>query len=87
MFLLQSISTLFYEGADIEQGSSTPLMEASQEGHVDLVKFLLSKGQFACSLDVIHTVVFECRKRLLDTQLEGLELPSSQLVNGEIYHL
>lgn len=31
-------------GAAIEQGSSTPLMEAAQEGHVDLVKFLLEQG-------------------------------------------
>lgn len=30
--------------ADIELGCSTPLMEASQEGQVELVKFLLSKG-------------------------------------------
>ncbi|KAJ7392340.1 Ankyrin repeat and KH domain-containing protein 1 [Desmophyllum pertusum] len=36
-FLLQA-------GASIEQGSSTPLMEAAQEGHVDLVKFLLEQG-------------------------------------------
>ncbi|XP_074613505.1 ankyrin repeat domain-containing protein 17-like [Acropora palmata] len=36
-FLLQA-------GASIEQGSSTPLMEAAQEGHVDLVKFLLERG-------------------------------------------
>lgn len=28
--------------ADIELGSSTPLMEAAQEGHVDLVKRLLA---------------------------------------------
>ncbi|XP_038061254.1 ankyrin repeat domain-containing protein 17-like isoform X2 [Patiria miniata] len=31
-------------GADIELGCSTPLMEAAQEGHVELVKFLLSKN-------------------------------------------
>lgn len=36
-FLLQA-------GASIEQGSSTPLMEAAQEGHIDLVKFLLEQG-------------------------------------------
>ncbi|XP_033643957.1 ankyrin repeat domain-containing protein 17-like isoform X1 [Asterias rubens] len=30
--------------ADIELGCSTPLMEAAQEGHVELVKFLLSKN-------------------------------------------
>ncbi|XP_048578543.1 ankyrin repeat and KH domain-containing protein 1 isoform X2 [Nematostella vectensis] len=35
---------LLQAGADIEQGSSTPLMEAAQEGHVDLVKFLLEQG-------------------------------------------
>ncbi len=31
-------------GADIELGASTPLMEASQEGHVNIVKFLVDKG-------------------------------------------
>ena len=31
-------------GADIELGASTPLMEASQEGHVDIVKFLIERG-------------------------------------------
>lgn len=35
---------LLDRGANIEQGSSTPLMEAAQEGHVDLVKFVLEKG-------------------------------------------
>ena len=35
---------LLFIGASIEQGSSTPLMEAAQEGHVDLVKFLLEQG-------------------------------------------
>ena len=35
---------VFFVGAAIEQGSSTPLMEAAQEGHVDLVKFLLERG-------------------------------------------
>ncbi|XP_030756084.1 ankyrin repeat domain-containing protein 17 isoform X3 [Sitophilus oryzae] len=31
-------------GADIELGASTPLMEAAQEGHIDLVRFLLEYG-------------------------------------------
>ena len=31
-------------GADIEKGASTPLMEASQEGHIDIVKYLLDRG-------------------------------------------
>jgi ankyrin repeat domain-containing protein 17 len=35
---------LLEHGADIELGASTPLMEAAQEGHADLVKFLLEKG-------------------------------------------
>ena len=33
-----------YKGADIELGASTPLMEAAQEGHVNIVKFLLERG-------------------------------------------
>ncbi|XP_030375768.1 ankyrin repeat and KH domain-containing protein mask isoform X4 [Scaptodrosophila lebanonensis] len=32
---------LIKEGANLELGASTPLMEASQEGHTDLVRFLL----------------------------------------------
>ena len=32
-------------GADIELGASSPLMEAAQEGHVDIVKFLIEKGE------------------------------------------
>ena len=31
-------------GADIELGASTPLMEAAQEGHVNIVKFLIDRG-------------------------------------------
>jgi uncharacterized membrane protein YoaK (UPF0700 family) len=33
---------LIKAGADIELGASTPLMEAAQEGHMELVKYLLS---------------------------------------------
>ncbi|KAM4875036.1 ankyrin repeat and KH domain-containing protein 1 isoform 7-T7 [Thomomys bottae] len=35
---------LIKAGADIELGCSTPLMEASQEGHLELVKYLLAAG-------------------------------------------
>lgn len=31
-------------GADIELGASTPLMEAAQEGHMELVKYLLENN-------------------------------------------
>ncbi|XP_077999520.1 ankyrin repeat domain-containing protein 17-like isoform X2 [Glandiceps talaboti] len=41
---LEVADILLQAGADIEQGCSTPLMEASQEGHLELVKFLLDKG-------------------------------------------
>ena len=41
---LQYFDFCVLTGATIEQGSSTPLMEAAQEGHVDLVKFLLEQG-------------------------------------------
>lgn len=32
---------LLKAGADVELGASTPLMEAAQEGHIDLVRYLL----------------------------------------------
>ncbi|XP_056372521.1 ankyrin repeat and KH domain-containing protein 1 isoform X2 [Hyla sarda] len=35
---------LVKSGADVELGCSTPLMEAAQEGHLELVKYLLSAG-------------------------------------------
>lgn len=42
---------LIKAGADIELGCSTPLMEAAQEGHLELVKYLLAAGM--CSEQVI----------------------------------
>ncbi|XP_075065851.1 ankyrin repeat and KH domain-containing protein 1 isoform X2 [Mixophyes fleayi] len=35
---------LVKSGADIELGCSTPLMEAAQEGHLELVRYLLTAG-------------------------------------------
>ena len=37
---------LFTAGADIELGCSTPLMEAAQEGHLELVKYLLKASTY-----------------------------------------
>lgn len=36
---------LIKAGADNELGCSTPLMEAAQEGHLELVKYLLKAGK------------------------------------------
>ena len=38
------VERLLAAGADIEAGMNRPLMEAAQEGHVDMVKFLIQKG-------------------------------------------
>ncbi|KAL7286755.1 hypothetical protein TKK_0018900 [Trichogramma kaykai] len=38
---LEVVDFLVKAGADIELGASTPLMEASQEGHLDIVRYLL----------------------------------------------
>jgi len=35
---------LIKNGAILELGASTPLMEAAQEGHIDLVRYLLECG-------------------------------------------
>jgi len=41
---LEVADFLIKAGADIELGCSTPLMEAAQEGHLELVKYLLTAG-------------------------------------------
>ncbi|XP_032488307.1 ankyrin repeat domain-containing protein 17 isoform X11 [Phocoena sinus] len=41
---LEVADFLIKAGADIELGCSTPLMEAAQEGHLELVKYLLAAG-------------------------------------------
>lgn len=38
------VEFLIKQGADLELGASTPLMEAAQEGHTDLVRFLLENN-------------------------------------------
>ena len=41
---LEVADFLIKAGADLELGASTPLMEASQEGHLELVRYLLEAG-------------------------------------------
>ena len=41
---IECVEVLLKAGADVEAGSSTPIMEASQEGHYDLVKYLHEEG-------------------------------------------
>ncbi|GFU39754.1 ankyrin repeat and KH domain-containing protein 1 [Nephila pilipes] len=41
---LEVADFLIKAGADIELGASTPLMEAAQEGHIELVRYLISQG-------------------------------------------
>uniref|UniRef100_A0A8C3LHA7 K Homology domain-containing protein n=1 Tax=Chrysolophus pictus TaxID=9089 RepID=A0A8C3LHA7_CHRPC len=45
---------LIKAGADIELGCSTPLMEAAQEGHLELVKYLLTAGM--CTVQILTNV-------------------------------
>uniref|UniRef100_A0A8C2TNZ9 Ankyrin repeat and KH domain containing 1 n=1 Tax=Coturnix japonica TaxID=93934 RepID=A0A8C2TNZ9_COTJA len=46
---------LIKAGADIELGCSTPLMEAAQEGHLELVKYLLAAGM--CPIQIFRANV------------------------------
>lgn len=41
---LEVADFLLKAGADLELGSSTPLMEAAQEGHLELVRYLLDQN-------------------------------------------
>ena len=42
--LFRVLSLSLPPGGEIELGASTPLMEASQEGHVSIVRYLIQKG-------------------------------------------
>uniref|UniRef100_A0A2K6FMM4 Ankyrin repeat domain 17 n=1 Tax=Propithecus coquereli TaxID=379532 RepID=A0A2K6FMM4_PROCO len=50
---LEVADFLIKAGADIELGCSTPLMEAAQEGHLELVKYLLAAGRKSHMTNVI----------------------------------
>lgn len=56
---LECCELLIQAGADLELGCSTPLMEAAQEGQVEVVKFLLQRGNRK-SLVEIHILVIIC---------------------------
>lgn len=49
---LEVADFLIKAGADIELGCSTPLMEAAQEGHLELVKYLLAAGMLFLHLGI-----------------------------------
>lgn len=57
---LEVADFLIKAGADIELGCSTPLMEAAQEGHLELVKYLLAAGRHFCIWEVFFFVFFFC---------------------------
>lgn len=54
---LEVADFLIKAGADIELGCSTPLMEAAQEGHLELVKYLLAAGEICTKCNFkIYTI-------------------------------
>ncbi len=67
---------LIKAGADIELGCSTPLMEAAQEGHLELVKYLLAAGEHK-----------ERRRELQTRTLSHLKMPLLFLCAYNPHHL
>jgi len=70
-------------GAAIEQGSSTPLMEAAQEGHVDLVKFLLEQGTYISQVNnsFTHSLTHLLTDALIGQEREKERMQQSKLQN------
>lgn len=56
---LEVADFLIKAGADIELGCSTPLMEAAQEGHLELVKYLLAAGMALISEHLLPQIETE----------------------------
>ena len=42
---MECVEVLLKAGADLEAGCSTPIMEAAQEGHLELVEYLVKEGR------------------------------------------
>lgn len=59
---LEVTDFLIKAGADLELGASTPLMEAAQEGHVDLVRYLIGAGASvnACTATGDTALTYAC---------------------------
>jgi len=50
---LEIAELLINSGANLELGCSTPLMEAAQEGHVELVKYLIAAGAVLANTTIL----------------------------------
>jgi len=55
---LEIAELLINSGANLELGCSTPLMEAAQEGHVDLVKYLIAAGDILATTSSCKPVLY-----------------------------
>lgn len=74
---------LIEAAADLELGCSTPLMEASQEGHIDLVKYLIKEGSDVHALTGTHdsALAYACENGHTDVA-DVLLQAGSKLVCG-----
>jgi len=59
---LEIAELLINSGANLELGCSTPLMEAAQEGHVELVKYLIAAGMLFVTIysPILFQQTFVC---------------------------
>ena len=61
---LEVADFLIKAGADLELGASTPLMEASQEGHLELVRYMLEAGASVAAITGNHIRPSRCNRGL-----------------------
>ena len=70
---LEVAELLINSGANLELGCSTPLMEAAQEGHVELVKYLIAAGDVLTTA-ASHQLVLHCLTRTIFRLLQLSQL-------------
>jgi ankyrin repeat protein len=84
---LDVVKILLSNGADINLGQSTPLMEASQEGHIELVQFLIENGTILCFVFAVNLMQFFYFFKKVQMWFKQLELEIQVIENISIDYM